>query len=358
MHDNLVSIIVPVFNAEKYLTKCINSLLNQSHKNIEVILIDDGSTDNSGIICDEFAMKNKNVKVIHQNNAGPSKTRNVGIDAAQGKYIQFVDSDDFIEPNMTEILIKSINNGNELVICGYKSMFLIEGSNIIHNCKSNIDGKFTLSEFMLHFGDLFRDNFINSLWNKLYITNLIRNHNVRFIDNLHMGEDLLFNLAYIKACKSISIINKYLYNYVIISNNSLTVSFKKDYFINQQMLFLRVKDFLLEANFYEGRNRDLIKLCYTDSIITCIEHLFHNNSNLTAKRKKEQIKTIIYNDYVKGNISYFKNGNFQKRVIGLFIQSNLINCIFYFFKAKTILRNKLVPLFKLFRKINQIVRFN
>lgn len=93
-----VSIIIPVFNAEKYLRDCIDSVLNQIYKNIELILVNDGSMDKSAFICNEYARVDKRVKVIHQDNFGPSAARNKGINAAQGKYIQFVDSDDYIEP--------------------------------------------------------------------------------------------------------------------------------------------------------------------------------------------------------------------------------------------------------------------
>ena len=107
MRDS-ISIIVPVYNVEKYLEKCIDSILNQSYQNLEIILIDDGSTDNSGSICDEYKKKDQRVQVIHQKNQGQSSARNAGLNIAKGSYIGFVDSDDWIEQNMYEKLYKNI----------------------------------------------------------------------------------------------------------------------------------------------------------------------------------------------------------------------------------------------------------
>ena len=104
MLNELISIIVPVYNVEKYLKKCIDSILNQTYSNIEILLIDDGSTDNSGIICDNFKKRDSRIKVVHKKNSGVSSTRNYGLDLATGKYISFVDSDDFVECDFIENL--------------------------------------------------------------------------------------------------------------------------------------------------------------------------------------------------------------------------------------------------------------
>src|SRR3712207_285037 len=118
----LISVIVPVYNSEKYIGKCITSILGQSYENIEVILINDGSTDGSGRLCDEYAEKDKRIKVIHQPNTGPSAARNSGIRAAAGDFIQFVDGDDAIEPFMTETMAASMEENHQLVVCGYKTI--------------------------------------------------------------------------------------------------------------------------------------------------------------------------------------------------------------------------------------------
>ena len=116
-----ISIIIPVYNVETYIHKCIGSVLAQTYRNIEVILVDDGSPDNSGIICDEYAKKDKRVIVIHKKNGGLSDARNAGIDAATGDYIVFVDSDDYIAPDMIEKLYETQKRNNaDITVCGYR----------------------------------------------------------------------------------------------------------------------------------------------------------------------------------------------------------------------------------------------
>ena len=110
--ENLISVIVPVYNAEKYLYKCVQSILNQTYDKIEIILVDDGSTDNSGKICDEISMRDTRIRVLHKKNGGQSSARNAGIKIANGEYITFVDNDDWLEPNMYEILIENANKYN------------------------------------------------------------------------------------------------------------------------------------------------------------------------------------------------------------------------------------------------------
>lgn len=120
MNEDLISIVVPVYNVEKYLEECVNSIFKQTYKNLEIILVDDGSKDSSSTMCDELAKKDYRVKVIHKENGGLSDARNVGIENSTGKYIQFVDSDDFIEENMVEILYKDIlENKADVAMCSH-----------------------------------------------------------------------------------------------------------------------------------------------------------------------------------------------------------------------------------------------
>lgn len=115
--DELISIIVPVYNVEKYLVQCLNSICNQTYKNLQIILVDDGSEDLSGKICDEYQEKDKRIHVIHKKNEGLSEARNVGVQMAMGKYVGFVDSDDWIELDMYEILWKWLKKQIQIVLC-------------------------------------------------------------------------------------------------------------------------------------------------------------------------------------------------------------------------------------------------
>lgn len=351
MEDRKVSIIVPVYNTDKYLPKTIDSILNQTYQNTEIILINDGSTDRSGIICDKYKQKDSRIKVIHKKNSGVSATRNAGIDIATGYYIQFVDSDDYLELTMTESIVGFLENEVDLVICSYTAEFKNRKKNIIENHICPIEGIYKKSKFLMDFGELLNKRFINPIWNKLYITDIIKKNNVKFEEGLNMGEDLLFNINYLKICDCIRTSKENLYNYVNLNTNSLTASVKKDLFVNQQMLFGEVRQFLVEEDAFNTKTKDYIEMSYTDSIVRCFENLFHPNSELSMKDKRVKIHEIVHDDCVRKNIVHFFKKGTQKRFIGRLININSCWGIYIFFKMKTFLRNNLGPIFIILKKI-------
>lgn len=209
----MISIIVPVYNCEENLERCVKSILNQSEKDIELILVDDGSTDTSPQICDKFAKENSNVKVIHQENGGVSKARNAGIEAAQGEYLQFVDSDDYLDSKMCKTMKEIIEKDqSELVITGFHHWYI--GKDVIKCPSEKLTSPTEMKTFGTAFLELYEQGFLNMPWNKLYKKEKIKEH---FPENLSLGEDLLFNLNYLKQLKTsetISFATAPLYNYI------------------------------------------------------------------------------------------------------------------------------------------------
>lgn len=164
-----ISIIVPVYNVEQYLENCIKSILNQTFEDIEIILVDDGSTDNSGRICDSYKGKDKRIKVIHKKNGGLSSARNCGIEMASGKYIGLVDSDDYIHPKMYEILYKNaIKYSSDIVVGSYKSVDNMDDSDIYNDVK--IDGEIQNYTSIEALEELYNENDLDFIisWTKLY----------------------------------------------------------------------------------------------------------------------------------------------------------------------------------------------
>ncbi|MDU5153697.1 glycosyltransferase family 2 protein, partial [Clostridium sp.] len=224
MEEGLISIIVPIFNAENSLEKCLNSLIDQTYKNIEIILINDGSTDRSLEICNKYEVLDSRIKVLNNKNKGVSKSRNEGIKIAKGEYIQFVDSDDYIESDACNTLINSIRNScTELVICGLN---IIKNDKVIRN--PHVDNRIInvkeKEEDLLYVLKI-----LNSPCNKLYKRDKIRN---LFDENIDLGEDLIFNLNYISEIDSAITINKCLYNVILDNEESLNRKFDK-FKINQ-----------------------------------------------------------------------------------------------------------------------------
>lgn len=186
MHE--LSVIVPVYKVEKYLSRCIDSILNQDYRDFELILVNDGSPDNCGKICDEYALKDGRIKVIHKENGGLSSARNVGIDISEGKYITFIDSDDYIHPKMFSQLINEMKvQKADISICSYKSTTKNEEDASISNIFSVLD----------KYDSIKRMNFISFItaWGKIYKTELF--NDIRYpIGKYHEDEFTTYKLFY------------------------------------------------------------------------------------------------------------------------------------------------------------------
>lgn len=209
----MISIIVPVYNVEKYLPKCIDSILAQTYKNFELILVDDGSPDNSGVICDVYSKLDSRIKVIHQVNRGVSAARNAGLKIANGKYIGFVDPDDWIDPYMYEDMRNVFENDQvDLVICGYD--YYDENGNVDKKRKYRIreNEYITQKEIMYRFSDIppsIRHGVVNKLLKKKLLQNQI------FKEGLHSSEDVFFLNEYVLKIKNAVIVHKPYYKNLV-----------------------------------------------------------------------------------------------------------------------------------------------
>lgn len=208
MSDSLISVIVPVYNSEQTLNRCIDSILCQTYRNFELLLIDDGSNDRSGEICDEYARKDSRVKVFHKENGGVSSARNVGLDNAKGEWITFCDSDDYVSKEWLCNMLR-YDTGCDLVVQGFSTPMEYEppNSEINHFCVYSGPIKDGLIL-------LLQRHILGYLWVKLFKSSIIRNHHIKFDKNIFLQEDELFILSYAKYCNSMTAIEKigYFYN--------------------------------------------------------------------------------------------------------------------------------------------------
>ena len=211
-----ISVIVPVYNVELYINRCVNSILNQSFTDFEMILVDDGSPDNCGAICDEYAEKDNRTVVIHKENGGLSSARNAGLDVAAGEYILFVDSDDYLESDLLETLVQNIVDHFTVVSFGYS--FEDEKEKVIteyldHISNTVLDNKKVLLKLMCNELTDYRLSWC--AWSKLYSRFVIEKYNIRFADNRKIyAEDLYFNLCYFPYVKCVKTINRAMYHYI------------------------------------------------------------------------------------------------------------------------------------------------
>lgn len=195
---NLISIIIPVYNAEKYINRCIKSIVNQSYQELEIIVVNDGSTDNSLSICETLAMQDNRIKVISQENGGVSKARNTGLRLVKGEYVMFLDSDDYMLPDMCKTMLDVLHSKQaDCVICGIQEP---EGG--LWCPQRNIDYS-TLEDFKRDFVYHLNTELLSPCWNKIFKRQLIIN---LFNEEISFGEDLIFDLEYLNNCTRLSFI--------------------------------------------------------------------------------------------------------------------------------------------------------
>ena len=208
----MVSIIVPIYNAEQYLRRCVDSILNQEYTDYELLLVNDGSTDASGDICEEYGDRDSRVIVIQKENTGVSDSRNRALDRARGKYLQFLDSDDWITPDATRLFVRAAEEyGCDMVISDF---YRVVGERLSPKGDIEEEGVLTREEFAAHMMENPADFYYGVLWNKLYRRDIVEEHKLRMDTDISWCEDFMFNLEYIRYAKVFYALHAPIYYYV------------------------------------------------------------------------------------------------------------------------------------------------
>ena len=286
----VVSVIVPVYKVEDVLHYCIDSILNQTYKDFEIILVDDGSPDNSGKICDEYAKKDNRIKVIHKENGGVSSARNCGIDVAKGKYICFVDSDDYVDKNYLEILIRIKSEHLEFhnIWCYFQTVTDYDntGENLIVDDNKNIYSVrdiMTLHEKWLDAGPVC----------KLYDKEIIKENNLEFDANLSLGEDLIFNFQYLDCTNGkIFVIPKKLYSYVQVNDCSLSQKYYPDMFEIYKTINYTMYHYITKWNCSEEQVKKYFNACFYKYEVV-LRNTFNKENKVTKKEKVRYNNSVM-----------------------------------------------------------------
>lgn len=279
---DLISVIVPIYNVERYLTRCIESIINQTYKNIEIILIDDGSTDNSKYICQQYAKKDQRIQLISKKNEGVSSARNIGINLSRGKWIVFVDSDDWIDYKFCQKLYdEAIASNADIIMCGYNRIY--EKKKEIINCKKDRI-TYNKNEYLIKILNV--QNGYGFCHMKLIKKECIKN--IRFDENIKVAEDALFNIKLVHNINKVSILGQALYNYVF-NCNSVVRKYDEDYPNNYLRAMIQMKKYILK-NFKE--NIEIQKSYYNyvayHVLLIAVNYCFALNN----KKIKEQIRKL------------------------------------------------------------------
>lgn len=304
MDDVKVSIIVPVYNTAEYLPECLDSLVNQSLKDIEIICVDDGSSDNSLEILEEYAKKDSRIKVFSNENSGLAITRNFGIEQSSGKYIGFVDSDDYVDEFMFEKLyISCKQNDLDLAICKI-SLFDDETGQV-----NNDLNYYNLSVFKDFDKDVFDSddtmaftcNIAANAYNKLYRKSLLEDNSISFPPHLIFEDEVFFIKTYLTA-KRISIVNEFLYYYRLNRNGSITYMEKENNYVDIVDIYKKEREIFKEVGKYEeykvllaNRMLFLILARYTQTSPKFKENFYNV--------MKEDLSEVLSDEDIKNNLS-------------------------------------------------------
>ena len=316
MSNISISVLMPVYNSEKFLLETVQAVINQSYIDWELILVDDGSTDNSKEICTQLMNDDKRIKYIFQENLGVSHTRNVALENAQGKYIVFVDSDDLIHEDYLKILINSIEkNNSDISVCNFIER-KISNTGKVEDITREFYPKevMEMSEMKDYIMDFGNSGLLNPLWNKIYKREIIENNNITFDEKVETGEDFIFNLQYFRKVKKISFIKDSLYYYIRRNNNSITYKYIENMYEKGWEIHWLLESFLKDMGFYNEENAYVLYGNHLTGVFSAFLNLYHDHCKLTSKEKKAYIKKIISKSYVKECAANRKK---DKGIIGL-----------------------------------------
>lgn len=305
----LISVIIPVYNAEKYLKTCLDSIIAQDYSPLEIILVNDGSTDGSGEICRTYRDKYKNIKLVEQANGGVSRARNRGIQEANGKYISFIDSDDSIEGGYFNVLYNCLIRENADL-----SIVSITDSN---QQKSNMDNAVVdFNAGQVHsFFNLNQMFLLYPPYAKLYRTPIVKGNDILFPEEISYGEDLIFNCRYLSVCNRIVYDNSVSYFYCRDNQQSLSQKFRPDRFDNELLLYNELKDLFLKKKVYDRNYEAFLQQRVFDEGYNAV---FDALRGIPYDKEKQHIvRRILVDKRFKESINWIPDGKYSKMIVNI-----------------------------------------
>ncbi len=287
-NNDLVTIAVPVYNVSEYLPRCIQSLLEQTYQKIEILLLDDGSTDESFEICRQYAQKDNRIHAIHKENEGVSATRNYGINKASGKYICFVDSDDYVEKEYIAALVEGTDE-RKMPFCGYV-VDVCKTENIVSG--KRLYGKSGVIDIKESLASIFHNGFLSVIWNKIYDVDFLRDNQILFDTDISLGEDLIFNIKYLQAgIDQFVCIDKALYHYQRSGIQSLDNKYREDFLEIQERIFDSLIHAAGEFNL-PSEQRSIIYSDFMAALIVSIDNYYTFHRGCSAQDLNKRIERV------------------------------------------------------------------
>jgi glycosyltransferase involved in cell wall biosynthesis len=319
-----VSIIIPIYNAEKDLAFCLNSVLNQTYQELEIILVDDGSSDTSSMICDEYAKRDPRIMVYHRSNKGVSAARNYGIEKATGMFLLFVDADDTIEPEMVEGCMQLANSHQaDLVICSFRYHKIDDHCLVENSLGSHYSGS-AKELFQNWFSVLMEKELLNPPWNKLIKRELLMWSQIRFHEKFSICEDRAFSIQIIAASRKTVLTDKIYYNYYLKKAGTLVFQFHENYYEALSYFYDLAYTYCVSFNDHENQLRCLNTL-YVNLSIMFVKQIC-TMSNWSKEKKYRKMREIASDARFQAARNR-SNIRYKKKLISILLQTRRYHLI-------------------------------
>ena len=337
---DLVSVIVPVYNSEKYLRLCIESIINQSYKNIEIILINDGSTDNSGKICDEYALGNERIRVIHEKNMGPAAARNEGIENSRGGFILFVDSDDFIEKDAIESLIKSFDQHKADIIIGdfkkIKNGVVEARRDICFPCSKVLTKQDLVDCSRLYLKKPNKYLLFAFSWGRLFKASIIKDKKIYFNADLHTFEDVAFNFDYLNYTNKVFFLKEPVCNHVFHDNYisaTMAVGDNPRKLFGYKQALVNISNFLKNKITTDDLRKEVGQAYVSLTIIQLVRICGQINGN-NKRNIYQLIEELVNDSNLRNNLKFYFPSKGESKIIPFLIKLKLVLPIIWICKYK------------------------
>ena len=311
-----ISVIMPVYNVEKFVGKAIESIQNQTLKEIEFLIVDDGTPDRSGEICDAYAQNDSRIRVFHKENGGAPSARNLAIEAAKGKYMYFMDSDDWAEPTMLEDMYRLAEEHQaQLVVAGFFIETYYSDTEYVTTELSDRDRAFsTQREFRENAYRLFDKNLLYTPWNKLFLSQYLLENNLRFPQT--WMDDFPFNLMVIRDVERVVVTSKKYYHFMRARAESETARYRDDLYPKREEEHTWMLDLYQHWGVSDGKSLEMLYRRYIERVVGCIENVTNVNCTLNAGQRRAAIREIVRNPRVAEAFRYARpRSNYMKLML-------------------------------------------
>lgn len=341
-----ISVIMPVYNVEAYVGRAIESILNQSFQDFEFLIVNDGTPDNSGRICDEYAARDPRITVFHKENGGAPSARNLVIEKAKGKYMYFLDSDDWAEPGMLKDMFELAEaNSAQYVVCGYYIDTYYSDSEYLRLAVApQANAVYTAAaDFRAAATPLFDNNLLYTPWNKLYLSAWILENNIRFPKTL--WDDFPFNLAVIRDVSRVCVSTKCYYHFLRARAESETAKYVPVMYDKREEEHGWMTELYAHWQINTPESREFLARRYIERIVGCIENVTNKKCDKPAREKKQLIKAMIGTEQARAAVREARPRSFKMKLLLLPIRWRCVTLVYLQSKLITAVKSKNTKLF-------------